>query len=85
MQLNSKALGLTVGVVSGAFWLVAMLFSLLTSFGEQTLTTWGSWHPFFSYSLAGMIVIVIEHLVVGFIAGWIFATVYNKFNKPSAV
>jgi len=38
MQLNSKALGLTVGVLSGAFWLVVMTLSLLTGFGEQTLT-----------------------------------------------
>ena len=85
MQLNSKALGLTVGVLSGAFWLVAMTLSLLTGFGEQTLTIWGSWHPFFTYSLVGMIVIVIGHLVAGFIAGWIFAAVYNKFNKPPTV
>jgi hypothetical protein len=28
-----------------------------------------------------MVVIVVEHLVAGFIAGWIFAAVYNKFNK----
>ena len=85
MQLNPKALGLTAGVLGGAFWLVAMMLSLLTGFGEQTLTTLGSWHPFFSYSMGGMVVIVIEHFVAGFIAGWIFAAVYNKFNKPSAV
>lgn len=82
MQLNPKALGLTAGVLGGAFWLVAMILSLLTGFGEQTLIVWGSWHPLFTYSLVGMIVIVIEHLVAGFIAGWIFAAVYNKFNKP---
>lgn len=81
MQLNPKALGLTMGFLAGAVWLVAMLFSLLTGFGEQTLTTWGSWHPFFSYSWTGMIIMVIEHLVAGFVAGWIFAAVYNKFNK----
>lgn len=85
MQLNPKALGFTVGVLGGACWLVMMLISLLTSFGQQTLTTWGSWHPFFSYSWGGMVIIVIEHLIGGFIVGWIFATVYNKFNKPSTV
>ncbi len=84
MQLNPKACGLTVGVLGGAFWLVAMILSLLTGLGEQTLTTWGSWHPFFSYSFLGLVIMVIEHLVFGFIVGWIFATVYNLFNKPTA-
>jgi len=78
MQLNPKALGLTVAILSGAFWFLAMIFSLLTGIGEVTLTTIGAFHPFFSYSWAGMIIIVIEHLIAGFIVGWIFAKVYNK-------
>ena len=78
MQLNPKALGLTVAILSGAFWFLAMTFSLLTGIGEVTLTTIGAFHPFFSYSWAGMIIIVIEHLIAGFIVGWIFAKVYNK-------
>jgi hypothetical protein len=81
MQLNPKALGLTAGVLGGAFWLVAMVLSLLTGFGEQTLTTWGSWHPLFTYGWVGMIVAVIEHLIGGYIVGWLFATVYNQFLK----
>lgn len=85
MQLNKKALGLTVAVLSGAFWLVAMVFSLLTSVGELTLTTLGSFHPFFGYSWGGMVIIVIEHLIGGFILGWLFAWVYNKFLSRPAV
>lgn len=78
MKLSAKALGLAIAVLGGAFWLVAMVLSLLTGFGKETLTTWGSWHPFFSYSWTGMIIIVVEHFVVGFITGGIFAWLYNK-------
>jgi len=81
MQLNPKTLGYTVAIFAGAYWFLAMIFSLLTGIGEITLTTLGSFHPFFSYSWAGMIIIVIEHLIAGFIVGWIFAKVYNKLLK----
>lgn len=81
MSLNSKAFGLAVAILSGAYWFLAMSFSLLTGIGEITLTTIGAYHPFFSYSWAGMIIIVIEHLIAGFIAGWIFAWLYNKLLK----
>jgi len=85
MQLNKKALGLTAAVLSGAFWLVTMVVSLLTGVGELTLTTIGSFHPFFEYSWVGMVVIVVEHLICGFILGWLFAWVYNKFLSRPAV
>jgi hypothetical protein len=79
MQLNPKALGLAGGILPAAFWLAAMIISLLTGIGETSLTAWGNLHPFFSYSWPGMIIMVIEHLVFGFIAGWLFAKIYNKF------
>ncbi len=78
MKLNGKALGLTIALLASIFWLVAMIVSLVTGFGKETLTTWGSWHPFFTFSWAGMIVIVIEHFIGGFILGGIFAWLYNK-------
>ena len=81
MSLNPRAFGRTVAMISAVFWLLTMIFSLLTGIGEITLTTIGSFHPFFSYSWGGMIIIVIEHLIGGFIVGWIFAKVYNSGLK----
>lgn len=80
-QLNPKGLGMAIGVLLGAIWLVMMVFSLLTGIGNLTLTTIGAFHPFFSYSWGGMIIIVIEHLLGGYIIGWIFAKLYNKFAQ----
>lgn len=79
MQLNPKALGLAAGILGGAFWLVAMTISLLTGIGDVTLTTWGSFYPYFGYSWAGMFIAAIEEFICGLICGWLFAKLYNKF------
>ena len=81
MQLNPKAFGFAAAIFAGAGWFLAMVLSLLTGIGQMTLTTIGAYHPFFSYSWAGMIIIVIEHLICGYILGWIFARLYNKLLK----
>ena len=81
MELNPKALGYALGVLLGGFWLIAMGFSLLTGVGRTTISILGGLHPFFTYSWSGFAVVTVEHLVAGFIIGWIFATLYNKFLK----
>jgi hypothetical protein len=84
MKLDAKALGLTSAILAGIFWLVAMVISLLTGFGEETLTTWGSWYPFFTYGWVGMIIVVVENFIAYFIAGAVFAWLYNQFIKGSS-
>ena len=78
-MLNSKALGLALSVLAGGVWFLMMGFSLLSGMGERTVMALGSYHPFFSYSFGGLIIIVIEHLIGGFIVGVIFAKLYNRF------
>lgn len=81
MPLNTKATGMAFGTLLALVWLVAMFLSLLTGIGVRTLSTFGSFHPFFSYSWGGMFIMAIEHLVGGYIVGSAFATLYNKFLK----
>ncbi len=81
MQLDPKTFGLAAAILAGAFWFLAMTVSLFTGIGAITLTTIGAFHPFFSYSWGGMIIIVIEHLIFAFIVGWLFAWLYNKLLK----
>lgn len=84
MQLNPKAFGYAIALLAAVFWFLAMSFLLLTGVGETTLTTIGAFHPFFSYSWSGMVIVVIEHLIGGFIVGWLFARVYNRFPRRAA-
>lgn len=79
MRLNPKALGYALAVFAAGFWFLAMSFSLLTGAGRQTMDLLGGMHPWYSYSWGGMITLVIEHLIAGFIFGYIFAWLYNKF------
>lgn len=81
MQLNKKALGLTMGIFIGLSWLIAMLVSLATGYMKEIIIIIGSLHPFFSYSLLGAAWMAVFHLIVGFMGGWIFAWVYNKLSK----
>ena len=81
MKLNSKAFSMTVGTLAGAWWLLAMGFSLLTGIGVRTISTLGGFHPWFSYSWTGLVWMVASHLVGGFLAGWLFAALYNKFAE----
>ena len=81
MSLNPKALGMALGALQGLVWFALMTLSLLSGIGIRTLTTIGSFHPFFSYSWGGMIVAVIEHLIIGYVLGWLLAKLYNNFLK----
>lgn len=80
MQLNSKALGLTLGLLAGGVWLVLMAVSLTTGFLDQTVQAVGGMHPGFSYTWGGTVWMVVMHLVAGFVWGWAIATVYNKLS-----
>ena len=84
MKLNTKAFSLTLAILAAAIWLVIMAVSLLTGLGERTISTLGSFHPFFSYSFLGLVVMVAEHFVGGYILGLIFSGLYNKMinKKP---
>lgn len=80
MQLNSKALSLTLGLLSGGAWLVVMALSLTTGVLDQTVQAVGGLHPGFSYTWSGALWIAVMHLVGGSVAGWAVATVYNKLT-----
>ena len=81
MKLNSKALGLAVAIFAGACWLILMSVSLLSGYGKTMVVAVGTLHPFFVYSWTGLVVMVIEHFVGGFILGWLFGWLYNRFVK----
>lgn len=80
MTLNPKALGLTLAIVAGGGWFLVMTFSLLTGVGDAFVAAWGIKHPFFSYTWGGMVMMVIQHLIYGFVGGWILARLYNRFQ-----
>ena len=81
MGLNPKALGLAAALINGGVWFVLMGFSLLTGIGDATIELWGALTPFFSYTPGGLVITTIENLTFGFVGGWFFAWVYNRFQR----
>lgn len=85
MKLDTKAFSLTLAILAAAIWLVIMAVSLLTGLGARTISTLGSYHPFFSYSFLGLVAMVAEHFIGGYVIGLIFSGLYNKLicKKPA--
>jgi len=80
--LNAKAWGATIATLAGLCWLVGMSMALLMGGWFEKVVKWmGQMHPWFSYSWLGMIWMIVLHVVVGFIFGWIFASVYNMYAR----
>ncbi len=81
MKLSPLVFGLTAGLVAGIGWLVVMVFSLLTGVLDQTVQAWCSIHPRCAYTYGGALWMLIMHLVVGGVIGFIFAWLYNLLHK----
>lgn len=77
-KLNSLALGYAVGILSG---LCMLLLGILGTLGiySGAAEMMQQWHMLFSLSVFGIITGIIEAAIIGFLAGYALAWVYNKF------
>ena len=80
MQLDKIALAWAVAIFDGAAVFLMMTFSLLTGRVSYVMSRAAALH-WASYSWVGALVMAIEHVIGGFILGWIFAWFYNLFVK----
>lgn len=84
-QLNPTRVGLTFGAFIG---LVHLVWSLLIALGlAQPLINWvsrvhmvESTHTVLPFSLVSAITLIIISSVIGFVAGFVFSTLWNKIN-----
>ncbi len=86
MQLNGKALGLTVGLLwSGGLFLVSLLNLMWPGYGVALLDVVDAVYPGYNAGTAiGLLVGPAYGFVDGFIGGCIFAWLYNRFNGSAA-
>lgn len=77
-KLNSIALGYAMAVLSA---LCMLLLGLLGNLGLYigAVEIMQKWHMFFSPSIAGIVMGIIEASIIGFMAAYIFGELYNKF------
>jgi hypothetical protein len=77
-RLNASALGYAAAIISGA---TMLLLGVLGNLGIYTagVQMMQQWHVFFSLSIVGIIAGTFEAAVAGFVYGYAFGRVYNKF------
>lgn len=81
MKLDVKAFTLASGIVSSISSLVTALFMVLTGQGLQFLEMLAAFHPGYTPTVFGAVVIAIWMLIYGLILGALFAYIYNYFAK----
>mgnify|MGYP003965551223 CR=1 FL=1 len=79
-KLNSNALGLSAGLLSGAGML---LLGILASFGVfmTAFEMMKGMHLFFDATFLGVIAGIIEAFVFSYVVGYLFAWLYNRLNQ----
>ena len=79
-KLNSNALGLSAGLLSG---LGMLLLGILAAFGLfiQAFEIMQGMHLFFDATLLGILAGIIEAFVFSYVVGYLFAWLYNRLNQ----
>lgn len=77
-QLNSNALGLSLGLLSGLCMLVLGLFGLIGVY-EGAVQMMVDFHLFFSVDAVGILTGILEGAFWGYVLGGLTAAFYNWF------
>ena len=84
MKLDKKALGLTMGLLSGGAVFVATLWSTYRCCGEH-LELLAQFYIGYTVSIPGAFIGLAYGFVDGFVGGWILAWLYNRFAPGGGV
>jgi hypothetical protein len=80
-NLNAIRVGLALGKVAGIYMVLLALFSKLFGWGGLLLRLIGSIYVGYDTSLKGVIIGAVWAFIDMFIAGWLFAQIYNHLGK----
>lgn len=84
LRLNSRILGITVGLVFGLLLFLATNWLVLKG-GENVgahLILLRQYFPGFSVTFIGSIIGFVYAFIVGYVVGSVIAYVYNRFAQP---
>ena len=80
-MLNAKSFGLAGGILWGALILIITLIATNTNYGAEFLNLLASIYPGYKITYLGSIIGLIYGFIDGFVGCYIFAWLYNKFEK----
>ena len=81
MALKPKALGISAGIIAAAAVFIMTLLAAGTGYGSAMMTMYGTIHPGYSISVLGAFVGIIYGFICWFVAGYVLAWLYNRFEK----
>ncbi len=80
MSLNSKALGLSFGILS-AVWVFAVgVIASTTGWGAPVVAIVGGWYPGYDATFVGALIGAVLGFIEGFLFGFLAAWLYNKLS-----
>ena len=80
-MLNAKSFGLAGGILWGVFVLIMTLIATSTNYGAEFLNLLASIYPGYKINYLGSLTGLIYGFIDGFTGCYIFAWLYNKFEK----
>ncbi len=80
MKLHILAFAYACAIFNGVLVFLFLACSLLTGVAHDLAARYVALH-LVTYSWLGAILMLVEYALIGFILGWLFAFVYNKFVK----
>lgn len=81
MSLNPRALGLSLGIIGGAWIFIITLFAVATGYGTAGLVIFGSFHPGYTITIAGAFIGLSYSFICWFLAGYALAWLHNTFEQ----
>ena len=79
-KLNLQLVGTSLGVATAIAYLVCVVFRpLFPGWTMYSIDHWTAMFPGFSWTLAGILIGLVESALYGFLAGALFVAVYNFF------
>ena len=78
MNLNAKALGLSVGIIWALGLVIITLLSMYAGIWGEGVSFLSQFYIGYEESLQGILIGIVYAFLDGFIGSWLVATLYNK-------
>lgn len=79
MQLHAKSAGLAAGIIAALYMFCFGVVAWAFGWGAPLVGLVQSWYMGFGLTVPGVIIGAVWGFVDGFICGWLFVRLYNKF------
>jgi len=81
VRLNVRVFALTAAILFGTLSFILNILSVLTGWAKGFFEMIAPFHPGYSHTVGGAFISAFWMTVYGFVAGFLFSTIYNSILK----